>query len=213
MKKFLAMTPYFGGTSSAPRQTELDNVSRYFEKMHSSIEPYMTKLIVAVSSDKDYEAVEPFARYPDQRVEIMNIKGVDPIFLPANMARIVQSWDLSEDYVYFTESDQIFYAQDLDNLFKTIDENHNVYIVPQRFEQIPPESYRLRKLSFPSTTDERFIEFDGVFRENNNKYVVANEPIIVDVDVSGRKIEGIEKVRGYDNYFYVNPTPTKSLMD
>ena len=51
MKKFLAMTPYFGGTSSAPRQTELDNVSRYFEKMHSSIEPYMTKLIVAVSSD------------------------------------------------------------------------------------------------------------------------------------------------------------------
>ena len=203
MKKFLAMTPYFGGTSSAPRQTELDNVSRYFEKMHSSIEPYMTKLIVAVSSDKDYEAVEPFARYPDQCVEIMNIKGVDPIFLPANMARIVQSWDLSEDYVYFTESDQIFYAQDLDNLFKTIDENHNVYIVPQRFEQIPPESYRLRKLSFPSTTDERFIEFDGVFRENNNKYVVANEPIIVDVDVSGRKIEGIEKVRGYDNYFYV----------
>ena len=137
MKKFLAMTPYFGGTSSAPRQTELDNVSRYFEKMHSSIEPYMTKLIVAVSSDKDYEAVEPFARYPDQRVEIMNIKGVDPIFLPANMARIVQSWDLSEDYVYFTESDQIFYAQNIDNLFKTLDENHNVYIVPQRLSRFP----------------------------------------------------------------------------
>ena len=213
MKKFLAMTPYFGGTSSAPRQTELDNVSRYFEKMHSSIETYMTKLIVAVSSDKDYEAVEPFARYPDQCVEIMNIRGVDPIFLPANMARIVQSWELSEDYVYFTESDQIFYAQDVDNLFKTIDENHNVYIVPQRFEQIPPESYRLRKLSFPSTTDERFIEFDGVFRENNNQYVVANEPIIVDVDVSGRKIEGIEKVRDYDDYFYVNPSPTIDALD
>ena len=153
MKKFLAITPYFGGTFSAPRQTELDNVSRYFEKMYKSIESYMTKLIVAVSSDKDYETVEPFGRYPDQRVEVMNIRWVDPIFLPANMARIVQSWYLSEDYVYFTESDQIFYAQDLDNLFKTIDENHNVYIVPHRFEQIPPESYRLRKLSFPSTTD------------------------------------------------------------
>ena len=73
MKKFLAMTPYFGGTSSAPRQTELDNVSRYFEKMYKSIESYMTKLVVAVSSEKDCEAVEPFARYPDQRVEIMYI--------------------------------------------------------------------------------------------------------------------------------------------
>ena len=29
MKKFLAVTPYFGGVSSAPRQTELDNVLRY----------------------------------------------------------------------------------------------------------------------------------------------------------------------------------------
>ena len=175
MKKFLAITPYFGGTSSAPRQTELDNVARYFEKMCESIEPYMIKLIVAVSSEKDYEAVEPFARYPDQRVEIMRISGIDPIFLPANMVRIVQQWDISEEYIYFTESDQVFYAKDVDNLFRTIDENHNVYIVPQRFEQIPPESYRLRKLAFPGSTDERFVAFEGQCRENNNEYVVANE--------------------------------------
>ena len=43
MERFLAMTPYFGGISTAPRQTELDNVSRYFEKMYKSIESYMTK--------------------------------------------------------------------------------------------------------------------------------------------------------------------------
>ena len=213
MKKFLAMTPYFGGISSAPRQTELDNVSRYFEKMYESIKPYMTKLVVAVSSDRDYEAVEPFGRYPDQHVEIMHIKGIDPIFLPANMARIVQSWDISEEYIYFTEADQVFYAKDIDNLFKTIDNNPNVYLVPQRFEQIPLESYRLRKLAFPSTTDERFVEFNGQLREDNNKYVVANEPVTVDVDVGGREIEGIEKIYDYDEYFYVNPVPSIDAID
>ena len=30
MKKFLAITPYFGGVSSAPRQTELNNVLKLF---------------------------------------------------------------------------------------------------------------------------------------------------------------------------------------
>ena len=48
MKKFLAITPYFGGISSAPRQTELNNVLRYFEYTYSSLKPYMTRLIVSV---------------------------------------------------------------------------------------------------------------------------------------------------------------------
>ena len=48
MKKFLAITPYFGGISTAPRQTELNNVLRYFEYTYSSLKPYMTRLIVSV---------------------------------------------------------------------------------------------------------------------------------------------------------------------
>ena len=168
MKKFLAIAPYFGGVSSMyeganrdRRKGDLNNVSLYFEKTYKSIESHMTKLIVAVTNDDDYAAVEPFARYPDQRVEIMKITGIDPIFLPANMARIIQQWDITEEYIYFTESDQMFYAKDIDNLFTTLDKNHNAYIVPQRFEQIPPESHRLRKLSFPSTTEDRFVDFNG----------------------------------------------------
>ena len=220
MKKFLAIAPYFGGVSSMyeganreRRKGDLNNVSLYFEKTYESIEPYMTKLIVAVCNENDFEAIEPFARYPDQRVEVMKITCIDPIFLPANMARIIQQWDITEEYIYFTESDQMFYAKDIDNLFTTIDENHNAYIVPQRFEQIPPESHRLRKLSFPSTTDDRFVEFDGKLKENNNKYVVANEPVVVDVDVAGREIEGIEKIYDYDDCFYVNPAPTIDAID
>ena len=61
MKKFLAITPYFGGTSSAPRQTELNNVLRYFEYTYSSLKPYMTKLIVSVYNDEDYETIRPFS--------------------------------------------------------------------------------------------------------------------------------------------------------
>ena len=59
MKKFLALTPYFGGTSSAPRQTDLDNVLRYFEYTYSSLKPFMTKLIVAVYNDADYDTLRP----------------------------------------------------------------------------------------------------------------------------------------------------------
>ena len=60
MKKFLALTPYFGGTSSAPRQTDLDNVLRYFEYTYSTLKPLMTKLIVGVYNDADYNTLRPF---------------------------------------------------------------------------------------------------------------------------------------------------------
>ncbi len=82
MKKFLAITPYFGGTSSAPRQTELNNVLRYFEYAYSSLKPYMTKLIVSVYNQKDYEAIKHHGLNPD--IEIIRIENIDPIFLPAN---------------------------------------------------------------------------------------------------------------------------------
>ena len=80
MKKFLAITPYFGGTSSAPRQTELNNVLRYFEYTYSSLKPYMTKLIVSVYNDEDYETIKPLGLNPD--IDIIKIKDIDPIFLP-----------------------------------------------------------------------------------------------------------------------------------
>ena len=89
MKKFLGVIPYFGGTSSAPRQTELDNVLRYFEYTYSSLKPYMTKLIVSVYNDKDYETIRPFSLNAD--IEVMRISDIDPIFLPANTVRTIQS--------------------------------------------------------------------------------------------------------------------------
>ena len=211
MKKFLAVIPYFGGTSSAPRQTELDNVLRYFEYTYSSLKPYMTKLIVSVYNDKDYETVRPFSLNAD--IEVMRITDIDPIFLPANTVRNIQSKGFDEEYIYFTESDQIFYVQDINNLYKTIDYNKNVYIVPQRFEQIPSELVETRINKFEDTTESRFVEFEGALRENHNPYVVANEPVTSAFRPSDGKMVKVNQVYEYDEHFYINPGPATNWID
>ena len=219
MKKFLAITPYFGGTSSAPRQTELNNVLRYFEYTYSSLKPYMTQLIVSVYNDKDYETIRSFGLNSD--INIARITDIDPIFLPANTVRLIQQQGFEEEYVYFTESDQIFYAQDINNLYETIDNDKNIYIVPQRFEQIPNELIQGRIDKYKETTEGRFVEFDGALRENNNKYVVANEPVGPESEVErmfkgnirGTSTLATNQVYNYDEHFYVNPSPKTSWID
>ena len=219
MKKFLAITPYFGGTSSAPRQTELNNVLRYFEYTYSSLKPYMTKLIVSVYNDKDYETIRSFGLNSD--INIVRITDIDPIFLPANTVRLLQQQGFEEEYVYFTESDQIFYAQDINNLYETIDNDKNIYIVPQRFEQIPNELIQGRIDKYKETTEGRFVEFDGALRENNNKYVVANEPVGPESEVErmfkgnvrGTSTISANQVYNYNEYFYVNPEPKTNWID
>jgi hypothetical protein len=211
MKKFLAVIPYFGGTSSAPRQTELNNVLRYFEYTYSSLKSYMTKLIVSVYNDEDYETLRPFSLNAD--IELMRITDIDPIFLPANTVRSIQKEGFDEECVYFTESDQIFYAQDINNLYKTIDYNKNVYIVPQRFEQIPRELVEARINKFEDTTENRFVEFEGALRENDNPYVVANEPVTSAFRSSDGKMVKVNQVYEYDEHFYINPAPATNWID
>ena len=207
MKKFLAITPYFGGVSSAPRQTELNNVLRYFEQTYQSLKPHMTRLVVSVYNDVDYETVKGFGLNSDIRV--IQLRDIDPIFLPANTVRLLQQEGFDEEYIYFTEADQIVYAQDWNNLFKIIDDNKNVYIVPQRFEQIPNELIQDRIDKYQDTTAHRFVEFDGIFKENNNKYVVANEPVSRETYVHRRGVDEekviVEQIHDYNEHFYVCP--------
>ena len=215
MKKFLAITPYFGGISSAPRQTELDNVLRYFEYMYSSLKPYMTRLIVSVYNDEDYETIRLYGLNSD--IDIIRIKDIDPIFLPANTVRIIQREGFDEEYVYFTESDQILYARDWDNLYNTIDNDKNIYLVPQRFEQIPHAAIPPRIEKYADTTEGRFVEFEGALREDNNKYVVANEPVSPSYEaerIGGQKeILQVNQTYNYDENFYVNPAPATDWID
>ena len=65
------------------------------------------------------------------------------------MNRAVQQMNIEEDYIFFTESDQIIYYKNLDLFLDTIDKDKNVYIVPQRFEQIPAnKTLRSERRSF-----------------------------------------------------------------
>ena len=219
MKKFLAITPYFGGVSSAPRQTELNNVLRYFEHTYNSLKPLMTKLIVGVYNDADYNTLKPFQLNAD--IEIIKIaekdgSEIDPVFLPANLVRYIQQRGFDEEYVYFTEADQILYAQDWNNVYDIIDNDKNIYIVPQRFEQIPNELIQARIDKYTDTTEGRFVEFEGVCRENNNKYVVANEPVSSIQEVmrtTGMKKVVCNQVYNYDDNFYVCPSAQTGFID
>ena len=219
MKKFLAITPYFGGVSSAPRQTELNNVLRYFEHTYNSLKPLMTKFIVGVYNDADYNTLRPFQLNSDIEIIKMTEKGgaeIDTIFLPANLVRYIQQRGFDEEYVYFTEADQILYAQDWNNVYNTIDNDKNIYIVPQRFEQIPNEFIQARIDKYDCTTAERFVEFDGVHRESGNKYVVANEPVGSVQEVmrtSGPEKIACNQVYNYDDHFYVCPSPQTNFID
>ena len=179
----------------------------------------MTKFIVGVCNDADYNTLRPFQLNSDIDVMKMTEKGggeIDPIFLPANLVRYIQQRGFDEEYVYFTEADQILYAQDWSNVYNTIDNDKNIYIVPQRFEQIPNEFIQARIDKYDCTTEERFVEFDGVHKENSNKYVVANEPVGPIEEVM--RVHGPEKIPtnqiyNYDEHFYVCPSPSTDYID
>ena len=219
MKKFLAITPYFGGVSSAPRQTELSNVLMYFEYTYSTLKPFMTNLVIGVYNDADFNTLRSFQLNSDiEVIKITKENGdeIDPIFLPANLVRCIQQRGFDEEYVYFTEADQIVYAKDWNNVYDTIDNDKNIYLVPQRFEQIPNELIQARIDKYTDTTEGRFVEFDGVCRENNNKYVVANEPVGPVQEVM--RTQGTEKILAnqiynYDDNFYVCPSPQTNYID
>ena len=221
MKKFLAITPYFGGVSSAPRQTELNNVLRYFEHTYNSLKPFMTKVIVGVYNEADYNTLRQFQLNADiQVVRILNAESgeIDPVFLPASLVRSIQQHGFDEEYVYFTEADQILYVKDWNNVYNTIDNDKNIYIVPQRFEQIPHGAIAPRIEKYADTTEDRFIDFDGVLKEDNNKYVVANEPVGPTyrshlVGHSSEKVFPVNQVYDYNDYFYVNPSAHTTHVD
>ena len=173
--KFVIVTPYFGGISSAPRQTELSNVTRYFVETYKNLKPLSSQFIVSVSNDNDYETVKELGF----DVEILYVKDIDPIFLPANTARIIQQRDFSEKFVYYTEADQLLYAKDIHRILDTLELDKNAYIVPQRFCQIPNEVIPRRRARYKDRNeddDSRYVEFDGVDKEGDNKYCIECAP-------------------------------------
>jgi hypothetical protein len=179
----------------------------------------MTKLIVGVYNDADYNTLRPFQLNFDIeiiRVTKENGDEIDPIFLPANLVRCIQQRGFDEDYVYFTEADQIIYAKDWNNVYDIIDNDKNIYLVPQRFEQIPNELIQARIDKYTDTTEGRFVDFDGICRENNNKYVVANEPvgpIFEAMRTNGTEKIPANQVYNYDDHFYVCPPPQTNYID
>ena len=208
-KKFTTVIPYFCGLSEfSPDHTRqaMHLREEWFRSCIHSLRPYTNQFFIGCCNKADEEALRPYLLYGNIQVVSFNrpdlfpgnLNPIDnpeylPIFLLFQVQQFIKDKVDKYPYVYFTEMDQPFYCKDVNNLFDTIDKNPNAYIVPQRFEQIPSNKLDARKKMFPDVPDERFVKFRGHFSENDNYYIVANEP----VDVSN-----------YDEFFYVNKKPT-----
>ena len=198
MSDTISIVPYFSGISNySPEHTQQALESRYewFRYCLYSLQKISTPIFIGCCNEKDFKVIEPLAR--DSKIKILYFRGLEkPEFLPYVLVdKIKQAFDPVNNqdikYVYYTEMDQILYVKDLQGAKKIIDNDYNVYFSPQRFEQIPKENVDKRKEEF-SVGDERFVEFEGVFRENDNPYVVANEPVIIE---------------DYNEDYYVNLAP------
>ena len=165
--------PYFGGISSAERQTELDNVKKYFSLCYESVKEFSQEIIVSVASEEDYNTVLSLG----YDITVVHFKDIDPIFNPANLNKYIQRYRKNYDFVFFTEADQVVYMNDKDLLIDTINGNKNIYITPQRFEQIPKEHIEIRKKRYNVYDDNRFVDWSGKLKQDGTSYVVANEPI------------------------------------
>ena len=193
--------PYFCGLGAhSPDHTKqaLEKRVEWFRECIKSLLPFGDNFFIGTCIEEDAQKVQEVISEFDIKVNCVFFKGIQPHYLPYNLVRFTQSKldDNKAPYVYYTEMDQVFYAEDFNYLCDLIDNDSNAYIVPQRFEQIPRHKVETRKKRF-NVANDRFVEFKGVFADNN-PYVVANEPWIT---VS------------YDDNFYVNKKGNIKILD
>ena len=194
-KKTITIIPYFGGISNySPDHTQqaLDTREEWFRYCLHSVKKISDFVMVGCCNEKDFSTLQPFTL--DNQIKVLYFRELDkPEFLPYVLALNIQEGfkegsNSFFEFVYYTEMDQIFYAKNLDGMKDIIKKDKNVYFSPQRFEQIPAENVGKRKNRF-SVAEDRFVDFNGIFRENNNPYVVCNEPM---------------EIEDYDDNFYTN---------
>ena len=190
-KEVISVIPYFGGISQfSPDHTQqaLDLRHKWFEYCLQSLKSFTHTFYIGCCNDKDYDLLQPYRM--SGNISIIKFELDRAEHLPANLAVEVQkimNRPDAEPYVYYTEMDQVFHSKHFQEMRNVVIKDKNVYIVPQRFEQVPREKVETRKKRF-SVPDDRFVEFKGVFSDDN-PYVVANEPW---------------NVSSYDDNFYVN---------
>tara|TARA_R110000824_G_scaffold80978_2_gene203430 strand:- start:1569 stop:2492 length:924 start_codon:yes stop_codon:yes gene_type:complete len=174
-EKFLTITPYFGGISDAPRQTDLELVTKYFIDTYESLKNVSSEFIVSVCNDEDFQVIKNLGF----DVEIIKFTNIDPKFLPSNTCRTIQKRVIKQDYVYYTEADQLLYCTDIDYIFNMIINNNTVFVTPQRFCQIPNGVIERRRLRYSDRNEDhhsRYVDFCGINREFNNKYCIECAP-------------------------------------
>ena len=200
----VSIVPYFGGISDySPDHTQqaLNVREEWFRYCLYSLQKISSPIFVGCCNDKDFATLKPFAS--NGQIRILYFRGLEkPEFLPyVLVSKIQEAFDDNDKqnvkYVYYTEMDQVVYVQDLDGMKKIIDNDYGVYFSPQRFEQIPKDNVEKRKEKF-GVGDDRFVEFVGMFRDDDNPYVVANEPF---------------EVGDYDENFYHNLTTEDGLYN
>jgi len=126
----LAIIPYFGGNSRASHSVQDNRLSDLKQCFESIVCEAHIKIFVANKEDLD--------TVNDLRIEaeVILLKGIDPIFLPAEACKLQQSLNSIEmwDYILVTEADQEYFA-DWEKIDSKLDDT--TYVSPHRLEQLP----------------------------------------------------------------------------
>ena len=193
MNETIGIIPYYGGIGDySPDHTQqaLHEREKWFFYCLHSLKKVVNRFYVGCCTDKDELIVNNYSLM--NNFQTLRFKDIKPEFLPYYLVKKVQDFYSESkekaDFVYYTEMDQTFYCKSLDNLKNICASDNYVYFSPQRFEQIPKIKVEERKRRF-SVNSERFVEFKGYFSDDNNPYVVANEPM---------------DIEDYDDDFYIN---------
>tara|TARA_Y100000034_G_C6885649_1_gene406631 strand:- start:886 stop:1728 length:843 start_codon:yes stop_codon:yes gene_type:complete len=204
-KEVITIIPYFGGISRfSPDHTQqaLNLRKKWFDYCLQSLKGVTHTFFIGCCTDDDYNLLQPYRMTGN--ISIIKFELDRAEHLPAHLAFEVQKMMRRSDaapisilpYVYYTEMDQVFYAQNFESLTDVIVKDESAYIVPQRFEQVPRHKVEIRKKRF-NVAEERFVEFKGDMCDDN-PYVVANEPW---------------KTTSYDDNFYINEKGNLNALD
>jgi hypothetical protein len=180
--RILALVPHYGGRFPAiwMRPGVRSRRLEYLDATLESLGGFATHVVVGVQNNEDERNVQRLGR----KIEVRRFSEVQPIFLPAQLCRTMQSAALEYDIVYYTEDDQALKLERGD-IPARVREDESIFVAPHRLAPVPERFSYLSAIPGSDSHLARIVDYCG------RRYAIENESVARPDD--------------YDEELYVNP--------
>lgn len=193
MKKYniLGIVPYWGiGHKLVNNHTDIYVLDRFkdLKRTVESIASFSNRIIIGTNYEYNINQIkkEIVNNIPNTTIEAVLVKPPHDILVESHTVIHAQKSPFTEDYVYYSEDDQIIHIADLDKLISKLD--INTFIAPHRFADL---TYDGPSIHHSRLSKNNKIEYLG------KKYMVTNVEDITQLD----KSEYFYKNRYYDEAY------------